>query len=683
MRFFKDSKIKVRLNIVLSSVMAILFSALGFYLLRMQNENSENQTDQRMYEQVNDLATLVEQQLKENQEKVNIGINYAELYFSGLGEIEVNDNYKVEFNAMNQISKESHTEYLSGWSLNKQIIQESFDVVDHIQSEIGGTATIFQRIDKGFLRISTNVMKLDGSRAIGTYIPNDSPVIKAILQGTPFYGRAFVVNDWYLTAYHPIFINGRVEGILYVGMKEKDMTSLKAVFAEKKNTYYENGYPFLVDDKGNFIIHPTEEGNNFYDAEFFQQLINSGREEGKTQYMWQGKSKYQYFRYIPEVASYVCASIYEEDIKNIFRRFLTALIIALIIGIVTFMLINSLISNDISKKLGRAVKLAIYISKGGLDDTLEIEQKDEIGELAVALNEMTERLRSIAINITQGANQISAASEQMSGTSQQLSQGANEQASSVEEISSTMEEIASNIQQNTENAQQTKGISANAEKGIEIVAQRAQESFGATKEISEKIQIINDIAFQTNILALNAAVEAARAGEHGKGFAVVAAEVRKLAERSKVAADEIVELAGRSLNLAEDAGKKLDEMLPEVRKTTQLVQEIAAASMEQNNGAGQVNNAIQQLNNVTQQNASASEEMASSAEELASHAESLKNMMSIFKISSYQSPVRGAERKIENMQLPLVDKSIKKGVNPEKGFDLKIEDKDDQNFESF
>jgi len=194
-----------------------------------------------------------------------------------------------------------------------------------------------------------------------------------------------------------------------------------------------------------------------------------------------------------------------------------------------------------------------------------------------------------------------------------------------------MEQMAANIQQNTDNAQQTDKIANFSVEGIRKVAQSSFESLTSIKEIAGKITIIDEIAFQTNILALNAAVEAARAGEYGKGFAVVAAEVRKLAERSKIAANEIISLSKQSVSKTEESTEMLNKIIPEIEKTARLVQEIAASSIEQNSGANQVNNALQQLNEVTQQNAAAAEEMATSAEELASQAQILMEMVQFFK----------------------------------------------------
>lgn len=262
------------------------------------------------------------------------------------------------------------------------------------------------------------------------------------------------------------------------------------------------------------------------------------------------------------------------------------------------------------------------------------KRQDEIGVIARAFINAGANLKKIITDITISATNIAAASEQMSSTSQQLSQGANEQAASIEEVSSTMEEMTANIKQNSDNAQETEKIAMASQTGVNQVAERANKATDANKEIVEKITIINDIAFQTNILALNAAVEAARAGEHGKGFAVVASEVRKLAERSKDAAENIVELANSGLSLSMGAGEVMMKTIPQIEKTASLIQEISAASTEQNNGSNQINDAIQQVNTVTQQNAAAAEELASSSEGMAGQAEQLKELVSFFNVGN-------------------------------------------------
>ncbi len=629
MKRFHDVRIGLRLGLVIITFIVVILSILGIYITNVEMNASEITTNERMQEHVKDLNILISQNIRANQQNVLVGINAADQYVKNLGKIRISSDL-IDIKAKNQETQEEQDVKVPEWIVQDQLIQASAKYVDQIKDLVGGTATIFQRFDQGFLRIATNVLTKDGERALGTFIPNTSEVIKTVLEGKTYTGRAFVVDDWYLTAYRPLVIDGKIEGILYVGIKEKNMTELRSVFNDK--TFFDSGYPYIVDNNGLLIIHPRDEGKSIADQAFFIKMKSLNAESGFTIDQIEGRKMYQYYRFVEEIQSYVVVSVYEDELFASAYHIRNVILISLLISLLILSGLIYWISKDISNSLRKAVVISESIAAGDLSIKLDIDQKDEIGQLASALNRMVHGLKEIVTSIKLGADRIGVASHQLSGSSMQLSQGANEQASSIEEVSSTMEEISASIHQNSDNAIETAKVSEEANNDSNKVNEHAQEANKAMAFISQKIYIINDIAMQTNILALNASVEASRAGEHGRGFAIVAGEVRKLAEQSKIAADEINTLTKKGLDLASITGNLMTDIIPKISTTTMLVQEIAAASQEQNNGASQVNSAIQQLNEITQENAAASEELASSAEMLADQAENLKSTISFFKI---------------------------------------------------
>ncbi|HTW57248.1 MAG TPA: methyl-accepting chemotaxis protein [Terriglobales bacterium] len=318
------------------------------------------------------------------------------------------------------------------------------------------------------------------------------------------------------------------------------------------------------------------------------------------------------------------------------------------------------VTRTITKPIQLAVAHAEAIAAGDLNRSIDVSNQSETGQLLRAMSDMTAKLSTIIRDVREGSSAVASAAAQVSASSQSLSQGTSEQAASVEETSASLEQMNASITQNAENSRKVEQVAEKGAHSAEESGEAVQETVLAMKQIAAKISVIEDIAYQTNLLALNAAIEAARAGDQGRGFAVVAVEVRKLAERSQLAAKEISDLASSSVAVAERSGQLLSDLVPAIRRTAELVQEVTAASAEQSSGVTQINRAMSQVDSVTQRNASSAEELSSTAEELASQSEQLQQLMTFFNIADEKSLDHDAERKHRQMFPP--QKTVKMGL---------------------
>lgn len=432
----------------------------------------------------------------------------------------------------------------------------------------------------------------------------------------------------------PIMDGGRVIGILGLPL---DL----GTFAQRIVTGVSigrTGFPVITNRSGLVVAHPNKDYIFKLDTSTtdWGKKILSSPSGSVLYYNLNGTDKVQTFIKDDEHGLILTASISLGEIQKSATGMAVAMVIFGLIGIVVAIIIIALFMNSRLKPLKAAAEAADRLAGGDLDAAIPEGRRDEIGLLLLSMGGMVGKLREIVSAVKERATNVSLGSQQISSTAQQMSQGSTEQAANAEEVSSSMEEMAATTRQNTDNAAATEQLSRKSAGDAGDGGKAVKDTVKAMKQIASSISIIEEIARQTNLLALNAAIEAARAGEAGKGFAVVASEVRKLAERSQKAAAEISVLSKESVDVAEQAGELLDKIVPDIQKTFGLVQEIAAASREQSNGAEQVTKAITQLDSVIQQNAAASEELAASAEELSAQAVGLQEAMSFFKIAGVE-----------------------------------------------
>ncbi|MCM8813415.1 MAG: Cache 3/Cache 2 fusion domain-containing protein [Candidatus Omnitrophica bacterium] len=613
-----------------------IFIAAAFILSTIVREIKQSE-ERNLANTIDIIYQMYESQEKTLNAKTVSDLHTAMTVMQSFGTLTVDESSPVKFQAINQFNtKEVVSVSLPGWKAGNQAIHNDYTIVDKIQKIAGGTCTIFQKMPGDhFLRISTNVLKLDGERAVGTFIPSDSPVVKAVLRGETYQGKAFVVNQDYVTAYMPIRSgSGEIIGILYVGVPLQEYL---AAIEKTIGTIMigKTGGIYAFNSNGIVKIHRTATGQDWSAKQFFQEI--KSQKNGALRFVADGEKDMQVaaYRYFAPWDLFIIASSYEKE-------FLTAAaVIKRVVGILGFIfaiisvVIAALFARTINGPISQLVKNLKDLANGNFAVTVLpglLKRQDEMGMIANAVQDTKEKVAYMIRQLYNATAELGTATANIAESTRKISDGAQQQSASFEELSGSVQSNANNASQVNDITQHTATAADETGRYMESTLDAIRSIETGSKQIATAVEIITDIADQTNLLALNAAIEAARAGEHGKGFAVVADEVRKLAERSANSAKEIVDLIRASsrqvetgVSLSQKAGENIKKIVDEINMVARQIQMISQSTQEQAAS-------MEENTSITESNAAVAENLSSAIEVMASHTGNLMGAIKQFKI---------------------------------------------------
>jgi len=668
--FLANVSIGTRLAALCSILVAIIFAMVIVAVYFMASGVVQKQNEQSLHTQ----AALVRDMAATFDKTARSGADMTAGLFAGM----FRGTFDLKASTENPVL-----------SINGKALNNSYTYVDEFTKESkGSAATIFARKGDDLLRISTSLKKEDGSRAVGTLLDRSLPGYKAIMDGKEYIGEAKLFGRNYMTKYLPLKnAQGSIIGCLFIGFDiTKDLQALADVIKNIK--IGETGYVYVLSgagkNAGTMIIHPSIAGQNVLDTkssdgkEITKEMIS--KMEGSIEYEWKNpgetstRAKINVFAYNPGLNWVIVLSAYQNEINKPITIMAMVSSIGGILGVVLLSILIFIMIRTILKPLANLVHTADKVAAGDLTVSLEHDSNDEIGKLSDAIKGMVSKLKGVIGEIKQASASVASGSHQLSATSEEITRTMSDQSNRSSQIATATEEMSQtviDIAKNAANiAHQSSETAAIAKKGAEVVDKSVAESMSIvetvrtsagvmqtlgdkSQQIGEIVDVINDIADQTNLLALNAAIEAARAGEQGRGFAVVADEVRKLAERTAQATAEISQMIGAiqgevgsaveamnrtnekvntGLEYSVSAGNELKEIVNSVTSLQNLVQQIATATEEMSTTSEAISGDIQAVAGGAKEISGESDQIAKSSSELARLAGQLKTTVDQFRV---------------------------------------------------